>query len=453
MTDFGTPSVFEITALILFVLAVVHTFLVKKFQHLALKFPEGSVGENVFHLLGEVEIVFGLWAGFFLLMTWGYSGSDFVLQYLNSRNFTESVFVFVIMAVCSTRPILTVAESFIEFVSDKIPMPKTMSRYCMTLIIGPLLGSFITEPAAMTISALLLVKYFYELESDFAKRFFISDKLKYATLGLLFVNVSIGGTLTPYAAPPVLMVAGTWGWDLGFMLTHFGWEAALSIFVSTMSVAFIFRNEFLNLEKNISNFKNTTSANSNSNYENKNNIDKKLKIPIWVQGIHLLFLSAIVLSAHHMVIFVGVFLFFLGLVSVTKEYQSELKLKESLLVGFFLAGLVIIGGPQRWWLEPILTQLSTVPLYLGAMSLTAITDNAALTYLGSLVAGLTDLSKYALVAGSVVGGGLTVIANAPNPAGFGILNPYFGKEGISPGKLFLAALGPTIVAAIIFWPR
>jgi hypothetical protein len=58
-------------------------------------------------------------------------------------------------------------------------------------------------------------------------------------------------------------------------------------------------------------------------------------------------------------------------------------------------------------------------MYFGATALTAITDNAALTYLGSLVEGVSDQLKYALVAGAVSGGGLTVIANAPNPAGAG----------------------------------
>jgi Na+/H+ antiporter NhaD/arsenite permease-like protein len=171
-----------------------------------------------------------------------------------------------------------------------------------------------------------------------------------------------------------------------------------------------------------------------------------------VQALHLVFLLGVVIAAHHAVVFLGLFLFFLGLVSVTKEYQSELKIKEALLVGFFLAGLVVLGGPQRWWLEPIISNLSVLPLYFGTMSLTAVTDNAALTYLGSLVEGLSDSAKYALVAGSVIGGGLTVIANAPNPAGYGILNKYFGPEGISPLKLFLGALPPTIVAAVIFWP-
>ena len=85
----------------------------------------------------------------------------------------------------------------------------------------PVAGSFITEPAAMTICALLLARQFFDLEP--------STRLKYATLGLLFVNVSIGGTLTHFAAPPVLMVARPWDWDLLFMLSHFGWRAALAI--------------------------------------------------------------------------------------------------------------------------------------------------------------------------------------------------------------------------------
>ena len=122
-----------------------------------------------------------------------------------------------------------------------------------------------------------------------------------------------------------------------------------------------------------------------------------------------------------------------------------------MLVGFFLAGLVVLGGPQRWWLEPVLMSLDALPLYLASLSLTAITDNAALTYLGSQVPGIHESSKYALVSGAIVGGGLTVIANAPNPAGFGILNPAFGDEGISPIKLFTSALLPTIIAALSFW--
>lgn len=86
------------------------------------------------------------------------------------------------------------------------------------------------------------------------------------------------------------------------------------------------------------------------------------------------------------------------------------------LVGWiFLAGLVVLGGLQRWWLQPIVAGLEPLALFFGALSLTAITDNAALTYLGSLIEGISDASKYMLVAGAVAGGGLTVIAKRAQP--------------------------------------
>jgi Na+/H+ antiporter NhaD/arsenite permease-like protein len=97
--------------------------------------------------------------------------------------------------------------------------------------------------------------------------------------------------------------------------------------------------------------------------------------------------------------------------------------------------------------------MSGATLFYGATGLTALTDNAALTYLGSLVEGISAELKYALVAGAVTGGGLTVIANAPNPAGVGILQTAkaFGSEGISPLFLLLGALPPTGVAIVFFW--
>jgi predicted cation transporter len=125
-------------------------------------------------------------------------------------------------------------------------------------------------------------------------------------------------------------------------------------------------------------------------------------------------------------------------------------LKEGLMVGFFLAGLVLLGALQKWWLQDLLGSLSPIVLFWGATALTAITDNAALTYLGSLVEGTSEAWRYMLVAGAVTGGGLTVIANAPNPAGFAILKSTFDNETIAPGPLFIAALGPTLVAAALF---
>lgn len=417
------PFFIEAFATFCFAAAILHTFLVKFIQGLSHRYAEGSVGENLFHLLGEVEVVFGLWAAVFLTYLAFNAGGAEAVHYLESRNFTEPGFVFVIMCVCATRPILVVAGQLIAAFSRLLPLPGPLAFYATALVLGPLLGSFITEPAAMTVTALTLLDRFYDKG--------ISEKLKYATIGLLFVNISIGGTLTPYAAPPVLMVAKGWGWDLAYMLANFGWKAALAVALNTALVAALFRKEL-----------------SRMKWGGK---QKGERIPAWVSALYLLFLAAIVVSAHHMVVFAGIFLFFLGLVSVTREYQPDVKLREGLLVAFFLGGLVVLGGPQRWWLEPLLTQLSAFPLYLGAAGLTAITDNAALTYLGSQVPGLPEASRYALVAGAVAGGGLTVIANAPNPAGYGILNASFGKDGINPLKLFLAALPPTLIALAVFW--
>lgn len=413
----------EFVAALCFALAVAHTLLVRIIQEQARRYREGSVGENLFHLLGEVEVVFGLWATVFLLCLGIHGGAAEAIHYLESCRFSDPAFVFVIMTVCATRPILTFATSVMDFLSKLLPFPRALSFYVTTLGLGPLLGSFITEPAAMTVCALILLEKFFTSAPE---------RLKYATLGLLFVSISIGGTLTPYAAPPILMVARKWNWDLFFLLGNFGWKAALAIALSTAAVAWRYRKDLARISLKKENPKNK-------------------RIPAWVTVTHLISLVFIVLSSHHPVLFTNIFLFFLGLVSVTREYQNELKLREGLLVAFFLGGLVVLGGPQRWWLEPLLTRLEAFPLYLGSIFLTSLTDNAALTFLGSQVPHLSESSRYALVAGSVVGGGLTIIANAPNPAGYGILNPAFGPNGINPLKLFRGALLPTLISALCFW--
>ena len=142
-------------------------------------------------------------------------------------------------------------------------------------------------------------------------------------------------------------------------------------------------------------------------------------------------------------------LFFLGFAAVTTDHQNTIDLKPPLLVGFFLSGLVTHGGVQGWWLEPVLGSLSATPLILTSTVLTAFNDNAAITYLSTLVPGFTDELKYAVVAGAVTGGGLTVIANAPNPAGQMILKKHF-LHGVSPAHLLLSALAPTAIMFTMF---
>ncbi len=425
-----------IVATVLFGLAVLHTFMVAQFARIASRYPEGSLKENFFHLLSEVEIVFGFWAGVYVLILALTTSPVEAVRYVESRNYTEPLFVFVIMAVCGTRPILNLTAQLMDaltgaiahtlkMLGQKVSAPhRDVISFAVIMAVGPLLGSFITEPAAMTVCAIMLLERFYSRTE--------STPLKYGMTGLLFVNISIGGTLTSFAAPPVLMVANVWNWDSLFMMKNFGWKAAIGCILSTVVTAVIYRTELLSLKV-------------------KTKTVTKTTVPLWLSLIHLVFVALIVLSAHHVAMFVGLFLFFLGVASITKEYQDELRLKEGLLVAFFLGGLVVLGGPQGWWIAPLLEKFQGFVLFAGAAGLTAVTDNAALTYLGSLVTGLSDESKYALVAGAVAGGGLTVIANAPNPAGVGILKDSFGASGMSPLGLLKAALLPTAIAAACFW--
>lgn len=418
------PSIIEISATVIFALAVLHTFMVSKFAKIAHHYPEGSMGENFFHFMAEVEAVFGMWSVVFLAIVVGVQGFHGPIEYLESLNFTEPGFVFVIMAMAGTRPVIKLAEKIIVFISKLIPLPRKMAFYLTALVVGPLLGSFITEPAAMTVTAIILLKNFYSKGE-------MSTKFKYATLGLLFVNVSIGGTLSHFAAPPVLMVASKWGWGLGHMFTHFGYKAAVACVISALSISFYFKNELT------------------GDFDLRPDNQEKMSPPAWITFIHVLFLALVVLTAHHMVVFMGLFLLFLGFTVVTQEFQDEVQVKASLMVGFFLGGLIVLGTPQKWWLQPLIAGLSDQVLFFGSTALTGITDNAALTYLGSLVE-LTDSAKYFLVAGAVTGGGLTVIANAPNPAGYGILKDTFGEDGIAPIGLLKGALFPTAIAIICF---
>lgn len=440
----------EHLATVIFVLAVLHTFLVSQFKKIAHKYPHGSKGENFFHLMGETEAVFIMWAGVLWLtyighttishLSHGFSvtglmeglghGWHDAVHYIEGLNYTEPKFVFVIMVIAGTKPVIDVADRMIRSVAGLIPLPPSAAFLFSALFIGSQLGSLITEPAAMTVTSIVLFRQFFQ--RDYSRTF------KYVLVGTLFVCVSIGGVHTPFAAPPVLMVAGTWDWDIVFMERHFGWKAAVAIFASAMLLVVVFMRELRKMP-----------LLSDSDAHNGGAAEFS-KAPWWVTAVHLGALALVVLTAHHPDVFLGVFAFFVGFCVVTQEYQEALKLREGFLVGGFLAGLVTLGGLQSWWLEPLLASLNELQLYLGATVLTAVTDNAALTFLGSRVEGLSDGMKYALVAGAVSGGGLTVIANAPNPAGNSIIGPAFGTGGISPLGLLLGALPATIITMICF---
>lgn len=415
------PTPPELVAAVIFGIAIIHTFSTKYFNQLAHRYPRHA---GVWHLLGEVEVVFGFWAFVLMAALLLLTGKDAAVQYLDERNFTEPLFVFVIMVMAASRPILHAVMDLVRAGAKLIPLPRGQVVFFLCLSAVPLLGSFITEPAAMTLAAMMLRDAYFSNK--------LSTRLQYSTLGVLFVNVSIGGTMTHFAAPPVLMVAAKWQWDTLYMFSHFGWKAALAVLVNAGILTWLFRHELA----------------SKAHLDTRDT--SRSKVPMSVMAIHILFLAGVVLFAHHPAVFMGLFLFFLGFTDAYKRHQDRLILREGLLVAFFLAGLVTLGGLQKWWLQSTLSGLDNTVLYFIATGLTAVTDNAALTYLGSLVDGVGDGFKYALVAGAVTGGGLTVIANAPNPAGMAILKNYFRDESVSPMGLLLAALPPTFVAIIAF---
>ena len=537
---------FNVVATLIFFLAIAHTFFTSRFLKISHKWEEEhetklitgqadkysvSHKARLFHFLGEIEAVFGLWVVVLVLAIDLFYGWSTAVNYINHEvNFTEPMFVVVIMTLAATRPILKFAELIMWKIAGLFG--GTLKAWWFTILtIGPLLGSFITEPAAMTISALLLSNKFYDLDPD--------EKLKYATIGLLFVNVSVGGTFSNFAAPPVLMVAEPWHWGMGYMLSHFGWKAGLGIILANGIYYLIFRNEFRRLQKQFAllMLKNDIQKKYLRQKDVETELDKlgcllgdrmgffrefdaysqKIKedvakivlephkekfiaedidinlvneafeqrfeeirkrkmrtnlpgllqdherpiimdpdwdnrdddVPPWVTFIHILFMVWTIYNAHYPALFIPGLLFFLGFSQVTLSYQNRIDLKPPLLVGFFLGGLVIHGGLQGWWIAPVLGNLGEIPLLFSATILTAFNDNAAITFLSTLVPGFTEGLKYTVVAGAVAGGGLTVIANAPNPAGQSLLKKHF-TNGISPVRLLFAALLPTAIMITVF---
>ncbi len=537
---------FNFVATLIFLLAIVHTFLTARFLKISHRWAHDheqriergeasrdSVhhGAQAMHFLGEVEVVFGLWAVALGIAIIGFYDWSTAVHYLGETvNYTEPAFVVVIMTLAATRPILRLAEGMIKSIAGMLG-GSLAALWFTTLTIGALLGSFITEPAAITISALVLARTFYTLEP--------STKFKYATLGLLLVNISVGGTLTHFAAPPVLMVAAPWGWGMSHMLLHFGWKAAVGIVISNVLYFALFRRELMALEDKYAvvrlkeeiqtrflrradmdarfdQLRRSIGADTGTRDLAKTQvqdlidrireqleeqsvpelrargIDEELirqafaqrfeeirlretrrlvpallpegergtfvdpdwdkrddPVPVWVTLVHLVFMGWTIVNAHHAPLFVLGLLFFLGFAEVSKDYQNRIDLRPAMLVGFFLAGLVIHGGVQGWWIAPILGNLGEASLMAAATVLTAFNDNAAITYLATLVPDFSDALKYAVVAGAVTGGGLTIIANAPNPAGISLLKRHF-DNGVSPAGLLGAALAPTAIMFVLF---
>ncbi len=353
---------------IVFAVAVAHTFFT---GFLKQRLPRSLA------ILGEVEWVFAIWAIFFLVLQLTFHGFAETTAYVRTLSFHEPLLVFVLMSVAGTRGVVGVTSWALETIAQVVPLASPSRLFLTVLVLGPLAGSLITEPAAMTVTALILKRRFFDKKPW-------PPTLLYATIAVLFVNVSVGGVLTHFAAPAVVLVARSWGWDTAYMWHHFGWKALIVVVLNAGTLTFLVRHQLRGL--------------------------RVMRQPLrW------------------------------------KTFPPSLGWRHPIGVFAFLSGLVVLAGQQGWWIQPLIGQLEPTSLFWLTTGLTAITDNAGLTLLGSQIPDLSTLMKHALVAGAVAGGGLTVIANAPNPAGLSILE----IAGFRHERLFLAALVPTLIAAAV----
>lgn len=390
------------------------------------------------HWLAEVEAVFVLWAvGLLLLaLVWPGKGGGFVLGYLGAdagpagSKFVEPSFVFIVMTLASARPVLALARRVLVGVAGWLG-GGVAAEWLVVLTLAPLLGSLITEPAAMAIAAGLLAARFFRLGP--------SLHLRYATLALLFVNVSVGGALTHFAAPPIVMVASVWGWGGMEVFRQFGVAAVATLLLANVVYFVWFRRELFALGQ----------AGDAGPAE-------EAAPPRWLSALHVAVLAGAVaaFSFHQVGTMLGCLLAFFVLRAVTARWQdASLGLRGPAMVGLFLAGLVVLGGFQGWWIGPLIGRAGESGLLWAAVGLTAFNDNAAITYLAAQVPALAEPGaaalRHALVAGALAGGGLTVLANAPNPAGLSILGRFF-PEGVSPWRLAVWALLPTLIAVATF---
>lgn len=437
-------STFHIITLTIFICAIIHTLSVNQIHRWARNLEihqnpkkdsnglHRRIGVQLLYFLSEVEIVFAFWTiPLFFVIALGFNFHT-ALEYFNTRDYTESLFVVIVMCLSSTRAIVLAAETLLRKIANLLG--GSLSAWWMTLLtLGPLLGSFITEIGAMALCALLLSRQFYEYRP--------SNQLAYATLGLLFVNISIGSVLTTFASPAILILSHCWGWNTFFMLSNFGWKAVLGIILSNTIYWIYFRKQLQELNQR----KILLSKIQIPTPEEPQNA-----IPPWITFAHIFTLALVVITSHYPAIFFGIFLFFLGFHHATRFYQYPIRLSRPLLIGLFLAGLIIHGGLQGWWVVDLLERLKPIGVMGVSILLTAFNDNTSISYLSTLVPSWGEAFQYAIFTGVIAGGGLTVIGNAPNPAGFAILGRYF-NQGISPIKLFLSAALPTAILYIIYF--
>lgn len=434
-----SPTRFEIVATTIFLMAVIHTLLSPLLYNQAMLLAQKKrvnrerwkfyhFSSEVLLLLGEIEVIFGIWLVPLFIWFGINKGWSSLLAYLNGIDFTNPLYILVIVVAVGTRPIITFVERILEWIA-RLGGDTPGAWWWTILTIAPLFGSAIKEPGAMAIASILLAKKFFAYHP--------SKKFCYATLALLLANVSVGGLLTSFSSLSLFNYAKKWDYTTWKTFSTIGWKAVIAIIVANFIYYLFFRKHFRreNFPKRVPTLEKD---------------EVQTPTPVWITIVHILFVIAIAFTGEHAPLFMGIFLLFLGFHHATSFYQTPLKLKRAALLGFFFASLIIHGELQGWWVAPILENLSRFPTFIVSSLLSMFVDNATVSFIVIDVPQLDAIDRYLLITGTMAAGGLTVIASGSNPIGISILrSSFFGK--ISFLSLFLAALMPVGVFLTIFW--
>lgn len=423
-------------ATVLFFFSVVHTFLTpwfyQRFQvckHKKMIFPEKWKKylwlSECYRLLSRVETVFILWAVPLFLWFLYTEGYKMTISYFNSRNYIFSLFIIIMLLLLESRPIVYLSECIFSSIA-KIGKQSPRCWWWTLMIATPVSSVLLKETGAMIIATTLLSRSFY--------RFAPSTRFAYATMGLLFSNISLGGLTTGLSSRALFIILPSVKWGNSFILKYFCWKALIAILISTTVYYLIFRKEFARFPKVVTVLSNV-----------------KERMPKWIICVHILLIVAVILARFVPLLMVAILIFYLGFQRFTIFYQRPMRIGKACFVGLFYAGLVIFGELQEWWVLELMHRMPDFGYMMTSYVLSIFLDNALVNYLVHNLPVATDCFLYLVIAGCMSAGGLTLISNIPNIVGYLALQSFFPSSSFSLGWLFLFALGPSIIALMTFW--
>ncbi|AAP05554.1 putative Na+/H+ antiporter [Chlamydia caviae] len=423
-------------AALLFFFSILHTFLTpwlfgrcQLYQHKKMVFPERWKKylwlSEFYRLISRVELVFVLWAAPLFLWFLYSEGYRVTMSYFNSRNYVFSLFIVIMLILLESRPIVYFSECIFSNIA-KIGRQSPRCWWWTLMIAAPLSGALLKETGAMIIAATLLVRNFY--------KFSPSPRFAYATMGLLFSNISIGGLTSALSSRALFIILPSVKWNNSFILKYFCWKSIIAILLSTTIYYLIFRKEFNNFPKVV----------INPSMMNE-------RVPKWIIFVHIILVGSVILARSVPLLMAAIFLFYLGFQKFTIFYQHSINISKVCFVGLFYAGLVIFGELQEWWVLELMHRMSDFGYIITSYTLSIFLDNALVNYLVHNLPVATDCFLYLVIAGCMSAGGLTIVSNMPNIVGYLILRPSFPSSSLSLGWLFLFALGPSIISLMTFW--